>query len=155
MGMARRPNAPDWGTIALTAFLAVVVIILLAMYSWAYLTAPGTYDLTARQRAAALQNALRSRGVVALRERGDMAILSREDITHVGSSRCIGEHECYRWEGFGRRMGWLPQRCGQLQTNLYCAYEIVDKESSAAAALVKTFRRDPDTPRSPPTGSTN
>jgi formylglycine-generating enzyme required for sulfatase activity len=144
MGMSQKPNALV--TVVVTAFIALAAIFLVLLYSWAYLTAPGTYDLTARQRTAAMNSALKSGGIVALRERGDMALLSRGDIARVSNSRCIGEHACYRWEGVGSRRSWGPDRCAQVQTNLYCAYEIIDKDGDAAAALVKTFRRDPHTP---------
>lgn len=142
MGVAQKPNAHAWGTVGAIALIAVVAIFLVLLYGWAYLSAPGTHDLTPTQRTAAMKSALKHGGIVALREQGGMAILAREDIAHVGNSRCIGEHECYRWVS---RRGL--DRCAQVQANLYCAYEIIDKGGNAAAALVKTFRRDLETPR--------
>jgi formylglycine-generating enzyme required for sulfatase activity len=146
MGVAQKPNAHGWGTVAAIAFVAAVAVYLILLYSWAWLSAPGTHDLTSTQRTAAMKSALKRGGITALREQGDMAILSREDIAHVGNSRCIGEHECYRTESLGRRRSWGPDRCAQVQARLYCAYEIIDKEGNTAAALLKTFRRDVHTP---------
>jgi hypothetical protein len=96
MGVAQKPNAHAWGTVGAIALIAVVAIFLVLLYGWAYLSAPGTHDLTPTQRTAAMKSALKHGGIVALREQGGMAILAREDIAHVGNSRCIGEHECYR-----------------------------------------------------------
>jgi formylglycine-generating enzyme required for sulfatase activity len=124
----------------MAALLAVLVIILVVYHQWAYLTGPGTYDLTRMQRTAAMKSALKSGGIAALRERGGLDVLNREDITHVGNSRCIGEHECTR------RLNRSFFRCASVQTNLYCAYEIIDREGNTAVALVKTLRSERHTP---------
>jgi formylglycine-generating enzyme required for sulfatase activity len=130
MGVVQKPGAAG-----MAALVAALVIVLVVYHQWAYLTGPGTYDLTRTERTAAMKSALKSGGVAALRERG-MDILRREDIAHVGNSRCIGEHECTR------RRNRNVFRCVSVQTNLYCAYEIIDKEDNTAVALLKTHRDD-------------
>ena len=121
----------------MVAILVLLLIYLVVEHFWAYLEAPGTHDLTPRQRTVTVKSALRRGGIVALREQGGIDVLSREDIAQIGESRCIGEHECTRWESRRRR---LFSHCGIVQTNLYCAYEITDRHGNTAAALVKTFR---------------
>lgn len=93
MGVAQRPKALDRSVLGAGAVIAVFLIL---HHYWAYLTAPGTHDLTAAQRVAAIKSALKHGDVAALREGGEMALVSRENIAHIGNSQCIGEPECYR-----------------------------------------------------------
>src|SRR3954449_7479291 len=93
MGVAQRPKALDRSVLGAGAVIAVFLIL---HHYWAYLSAPGTHDLTTAQRVAAINSALRHGDVAALRESGEMALLSRENIAHVGTSQCTGEPECYR-----------------------------------------------------------
>lgn len=142
MGVAQKPNAQGWGAVGAIAFLVVLVFIAVLLHYRAYFSAPGTHDLTTTQRTAAMKSALKRGGIAALRERGGMTILHREDIAEIGRSRCVGEHECTRIASSRR----APDRCGEVQTNLYCAYELIDKEGNTAAGLVKTFRSNFHTP---------
>ena len=141
------------GVAALAAFTVVVLLVGLVLHFRVYLSPPGTHDLTPRQRTAAMKSALKHGGVAALREHGGMDVLTRDDIAHIGNSRCIGEHECTSWVRTGRRGIW-PQRCESLRANLYCAYEITDHSGNTAAAFVQTSRSDwhqpPDLTRDPP-----
>jgi formylglycine-generating enzyme required for sulfatase activity len=145
MGIHGNRTRLDLGVIAVAAFTVVVLIIAVILHFRVYLSPPGTYDLTPRQRTAAMKSALRHGGVAALREHGEMDELRRDDIAHIGNSQCIGEHECISWVRTGRRGIW-PQRCERLRANLYCAYEITDRNGNTAAALVQTSRSDWHTP---------
>jgi formylglycine-generating enzyme required for sulfatase activity len=142
MGVLQQPSARAWRAIGATAFFGVLAIIFILLQYRAYFSAPGTHDLTETQRTAAMKSALKRGGIAALRERDGMTILQREDIAHIGNSKCIGEHECTRMVRSKR----APDHCGAVQTNLYCAYEIIDKQGNTAAALLKTFRSDVHTP---------
>ena len=139
VGVAQRPNTQ---IVALLALIVVLAAFLVLQHYRAYFTAPGTHDLTTSQRTAAIKSALKRGDIAALRERGEMALLGRENIADVPESKCIGEHECYRMTSVRRG----PDRCAKVQTNLYCAFEIIDKEGETAVALVKTFRGDFHTP---------
>jgi formylglycine-generating enzyme required for sulfatase activity len=132
----------------LLAFTVVVLVVALILHFRVYLSPPGTYDLTPRQRTAAINSALKHGGVPALREQGGMGVLTRDDIAHVGNSRCIGELECISWVRIGRRAIW-PQRCESLRANLYCAYEITERSGNTAAALVQSSRSDQHMPPDP------
>jgi formylglycine-generating enzyme required for sulfatase activity len=143
MHMLERAVREKIGTVALITLAVMIVIVWVGQHFWAFVDAPGTHDLTPRQRTAALKSALRGGGIAALREHGGMDILPREDIAHIGKSRCIGEHECANWV---RRRKSLFSRCESVKANLYCAYELVDRSGNTAAALVKTFRSSSDPP---------
>jgi formylglycine-generating enzyme required for sulfatase activity len=143
MGVVERRKPLNWKIIGIAALLVLLGGFTLFSHFRAYLRAPGTYDLTGEQRKAALKSALRGGGISALRETGGMRPLHREDIAHVGKSRCVGEHECVRT--VQRRRALIPE-CAEVHTNLYCAYEILDTQGNTAAALVKTTRRSASYP---------
>ncbi|HEX2725723.1 MAG TPA: formylglycine-generating enzyme family protein [Beijerinckiaceae bacterium] len=135
-------KAEKLGGAGLAAFILVIGVVWTLLYSRAWLSAPGTHDLSDAQRTAVLKSALKRGGIAALREAGEMSVLQSEDIAIVGSSRCIGEHECARWVRSTRSF----DRCGSVQARLHCAYEITDKAGNTAAGLVQTFRTDVDAP---------
>lgn len=135
MGVVQKSGSSMLGLILV---LAVLAAIWLGLHYRAWFDAPGTYDLTEMQRTAALKSALRHGEISVFRESGEMATLKKGDIASVGNSRCIGERECYRTES--KRRGRGPDRCSEFQTNLYCAYEIVDAAGNPVLAVVKTFR---------------
>src|SRR5262245_45014902 len=103
------------GLVGLIALALVLVIVWIAHHYWAFVDAPGTQDLTPRQRTAAFKSALRHGGIPALREQGGMDVLTRDDIAHVGNSSCIGEHECANWV---RPRRSVFSRCESVQANL-------------------------------------
>ena len=77
--MAQRPNT-RFG--ALSALIVVLAIFLVVQHYRAYFTA-GTHDLTTAQRTATIKSALKRGDIAALRERGEMVLLGRENIADV------------------------------------------------------------------------
>lgn len=142
MGVVQGPHNQGRRTAAAIAVVVVSVVAMIALHYRAYINAPPRGDLTAEQRTATLKSALRSGGALVFRESGATAILSSSDIAHVGRSRCVGEYECTRMVQSRRSL----ERCGSVQTNLYCAFEVVDKEDKTAVAVVKTYRSEFHTP---------
>jgi formylglycine-generating enzyme required for sulfatase activity len=142
MGVVQGPDNRGWQAIGVVAFLVLFIGVPIALHFWAYIDGPSRGDLEPEQRTAAIKSALKRGGVLVFREAGTTAVLSATEIAHVGRSRCVGEHECISVvqprRGFGR--------CGSVQTNLYCAFEIVDNDGKTAVAMVKTYRSHFHTP---------
>ena len=137
MATVQTPRLHRNGAVGATAVILVVALLLLTHFRVYIFEHPSTDDLTREQRKALMLSALkRGQGVAALTERG-MIVLQRDDISEVARSHCSAETECTRT----RKARRLPlESCTELLVNLFCAYEITDRNGDTAAGLIQTGR---------------